>query len=294
VRSRAFQSGLRVKSAVAQSRRCAEWRLAGRLLPSDEGLRRVALEAVLTDGSRPDVLPTQIIISEDGRNIVEYRVEEQARAVDRLIVFVFPRPPARRVAPWNRSAVNALAWKHPADFWGGVRYLPVAELERAILSDEPAPLQFWSDRTQAAALFHEAGERIYSAGFWGAIRRSLEPAAGFSNSQRRIIAYNAADREGTPDYDRIVALAAASRASIHAVSLVPNPKLEQFCRETRGSYRLASNETEVGPLVEQAHLNLLMRYVATYRSDCVAPKQLRLRIHAPGGWGDTQVAALSL
>jgi hypothetical protein len=290
VRSRAFQSGLRVKSAAAQARRSAEWRMAGRLQTAPGGFRKIALEAALADGSRPEVLPTQIIVTEDGRNIVDYQVEEQSRAAERLIVFVFPRPPVRLVTPWLRGMANALAWKHPLDFWAGVRYLEAAELETAILSDEPAPLQFRSDRSQAGNLFNEAGDGIYSAGFWGAIRRSLE-TAGFSNSQRRVIAFNSYEKTGPADYDRMVATAAACRGSIQAISLVPNEKLEELCRETRGEYRLARNEADVGPLIEQAHLSVLMRYAVSYRSDCRQPKSLRLRIHAPSGWGETQIAA---
>jgi hypothetical protein len=291
VRSRAFQSALRVKAAIAQSRRCAEWRVAAKLEAGDQGFRRVAVEAALADGSRPDVLPTQIIITEDGHSIVDYQVEEHPRAADRLIVFVFPRPPARRTAPWFRAAVNALTWKNPPDYWAGVRYLEAAELTNAILSDEPAPLQFRSDRAQAGALFNEVGDRIYSAGFWGALRRSLEPAARFPSGQRRVIAFNSVEKEGPSDYDRIIATAAACRGSIQAISLVPNPKLEALCRDTRGEYRLVTSENDVGPLIEQAHLNLVMRYVVNYRSDCAAPKSLRVSINAPGGWAETQIHA---
>jgi hypothetical protein len=297
VRRRAFAELSRLKAA-AKTRQGREWRVAGRLLPGSSSMRQLGFEASPADGSAPPrLLPTQFILSEDGRPVTQYQVEAHAPAEALALTFLFPHSAAPGSPPWVRGAIGCLNWKRPSDLWCAAFYLPESQ-------GTPDPPQFTADGPAAAAALRGAvaaqqaaataqpdapAETTARAAFWDAIRGSAHAVGAPELGARHLIVYSQSSPEAPADLAEIVAAAVASNTSVHAVSLDPCPPLEELCRGTRGCFRLAKSEPEVSRLVEEAHLALLPRFLVSYPPLAPGARKLNVRVFDATGWGETTI-----
>lgn len=290
VRARAFAAMAQIRAAAEAARRGSQWLVAAGTMDAPDGRRRIGVEIASPGGERPLVLPTQIILSEDGRNVIDYQVDKRTPADTLGIVFVLPEAPGPGPAPWNRGALRSLAWKRPSDKWCVVPYLTGDGTGGVRIRLSDTETRFTSDPSKARELFDDARERTYYPDVWRALARALLPRFGPPHAARRLIVVNTREAGASAESHDMAAAAAAIGASIQAISYVENPFLDGLCRSTQGDFQLARNDDEAAALVERASVNLLARYVATYEPVCAAAKSVKVRVHAPHAWGETQLS----
>ena len=81
----------------------------------------------------------------------------------------------------------------------------------------------------------------------------------------------------------------ASNTSVHVVSLDPCPPLEELCRGTQGSFRLAKAALDLPKLVEEAYLALLPRFLVGYPPVAPGARTLNVRVFDATGWGEATI-----
>ena len=285
VRKRALAGLQRIKAA--RTRQSAVWRVAGWLGNGADGRRRLEFAVASEAGNQPAIFPTQVVVSEGGRPVTEFQVEEQVAADLLSVAFVFPE--AAPGAPFNEGARRALAWKRPQDLWWAVAYLSQEAEGGTRVSPREATVPFASDAREARDLFDESRERVYFLDLWSAIRRALDPECGPAEGEGRLVVFSQGGCAAPEDYEELAAAATAARISVQAVSLAPDPQLEDLCVKTGGSLRLAPSEVEAPGLVLEAYLNLLTRYAVRYEPASPEAATVKLRIHTPEAWGECQI-----
>jgi hypothetical protein len=285
VRRRAFAELSHLKAA-AKTRQGREWRVAGRLLPGSGSMRQLGFEARPADGSAPPrLLATQFILSEDSRPVTQYQVEACTPPETLVVTFLFPHT-ADSAPSWIRGAIGCLNWKRPSDLWDTTFYLPVD----GIAQGTPSPSQFTADGLAAAAALQEAPEQTVCPTFWDGVRNSAQAANAPEHGARHLIVYNQSSLEAPAALAEIVAAAVASETSVQVVSLTPCPPLEELCRGTQGSFRLAKSGTELSRLIEEAYLALLSRFLVAYSPVAPGARTLHLRVFDATGWGETTIS----
>jgi len=296
VRRRAFAE-LSCLKAAAKTRQGREWRVSGRLLPGPGSMRQLGLEACPADGSEPPrLLPTQFILSEDSRPVTQYQVEAHPAAEALALTFLFPHSTAPVSPPWVQGAIRRLSWKRPSDLWCATFYLPADEKTDEKAQGTPDPPQFSADGQAAAAALQgavaalpEAPAETVRAAFWDAIRSSAQAVGAPEHGARHLIVYNQSSPAAPADLAEIVAAAVASNTSVQAVSLTPFPPLEELCRGTQGSFRLAKSEPELARVIEEAYLALLPRFLVSYQPVAPGARKLSVRVFDATGWGETAI-----
>ena len=289
VRRRAFAELSRLKTA-AKTRQGREWRVAGRLLPASGRMRQLGFEASPADGSAPPrLLATQFILSEDSRPVTQYQVEAHAPAEALALTFLFPHSAAPGSAPWVQGAVGCLNWKRPSDLWCATFYMPANGKTDQTGQGTPEPPQFNADRQTAEAALREAPAETACAAFWDAIRSAAHAVGAPEVGARHLIVYSPSSPEAPADLAEIAPAAVASNTSVHVVSLEPCPALEELCRGTQGSFRLAKSEPELARVVEEAHLALLPRFLVGYPPLAPGAHALNVRVFDATGWGETTI-----
>jgi len=140
----------------------------------------------------------------------------------------------------------------------------------------------------AAAAFQQPANWAGCSLFWNAVERSLLPGNSTEQVKRHMIVLAPAGIGETAD-DSLIAAVHASRASVQVVSMVPNPALQEFCSRTGGYFHLAEGAAAIEDRISLAYLTLLARYEIRYQPVCPDATSLKLRVHAPAGWGETTV-----
>jgi hypothetical protein len=87
----------------------------------------------------------------------------------------------------------------------------------------------------------------------------------------------------------LLAAVHGSRTTIQVVSAVPNPALQDFCQRTQGQFHLLEDGTQIEERISLTYLNLLARYEIRYQSAGTDADKLKIRIHTPTGWGETNL-----
>jgi hypothetical protein len=285
VRKRAFTELSRLKAA-AKARQGREWRVAGRLLPGAGGMRHFGFEASPADGGAPPrLLPTQFILSEDSRPVMQYQVEAYAPPETLALTFLFPHSADSATPPWIQGAMGCLNWKRPADLWETTFYLPANVAGQAT----PNPPQFTADGQAAALALQEAREQNVCQAFWDAVRNSVQAAVAPEGAARHLIVYNQSTPEAPANMAEIVSAAVASKTSVQVVSLTPCLPLEELCHGSQGSFRLAKSAPDLCRLVEEAYLALLSRFRLGYVPVAPGARTLTVRVFDATGWGETTI-----
>jgi hypothetical protein len=286
VRRRAFTELSRLKAA-AKTRQGCEWRVAGRLLAGSGSMRQFGFEASPNDGGAPPrLLPTHFILSEDGRPVTQYQVEPHAPAEALALTYLFPHSAGPGSVPWVQGAIGCLNWKRLSDLWCVAFYLPADQPAQGT----PDPPQFTNDSQTAAAALQEGPGQTACAAFWDAIRSSAHAVGAPERGTRHLLVYSQSSPTAPPDLAEMVSAAVASNTSVHVVSMEPCQSLEELCRGTQGSFRLAKSEPEVSRLVEEAHLALLPRFLVSYPPLASGAHALSVRVFDATGWGETTIS----
>lgn len=82
----------------------------------------------------------------------------------------------------------------------------------------------------------------------------------------------------------------SARLPVHAIVPAPHAELSEFCRSVEATFQVCA-EDNIADSVRQAYITCLARYEISYSSTADA-QSLKLRVHAPGGWGEAVVSYL--
>lgn len=304
VRTRAFAALGHIKAATAQARQAGEWRVLARFRRHRHGrMREVQVEICSSDGrEQVKVLPTQFILTEEGEGVASYTVEERPAPGALAVAFLLPRAADPAAAPFNQGALRALAWKRPSDLWSAVPFVPAArEIQMTMLQQdisftseviapqEDVPIPFTCDPELADEAFRKVPAKMDCSDLWGAIRRAVQIDTGPARGHRHLVVYGQWETGQPAGYPELVSTALVSHTTVHAISLVANPPLENLCQTTQGAFQIVASEAEVPDQVEQACLRMLARYTVRYLPAGPGATALGIRVQSQNGWGETRI-----
>ena len=291
VRKRGFAALGRIKAAAAQTLQAGRWRVAGLFVGNNarQDSRSIQLAVVSEDGrEQPRILPTAFILTEDRRQVITYKVVERPTPEAMSVAFILPRRGGPLESPWNPAALACLRWKRTSDLWASVPYSPAGDQGAPSASLDGAPLPFLASSDKVTETFTNVPARTSCMDFWAAIRRSVRTDKGPARGKRHVIVFSHT-KESEAAGPELIAATLSSHAFVQVVSSVPNPALEDYCSRTHGNFQTAAADEEITTLIEQAYLNLLARYDITYQPVCPEAATLKIRVHAPSGWGESEI-----
>jgi hypothetical protein len=282
VRKRAFSALGKLRAAVARASKAPACRLAARSLDAAPGAFRLAVGVAGANGwLAPDLLPTHFILSEDTRLVPSYRVAP--RAVPETLFIVFLLPANGNLDVWRQAALDCFPWKRPSDLWACCFYEGAAAQEAGADDGGPA---FQTSLDAIRAEFARSTLRYECAGLWRALRRLTDLEAGLGVGNGQLIVFRE-DVCGTPPPEDLQTALAAAQATVHVVSTTPDPRLEDFCRKSNGTFTLAGSnpsEAAIG-----AYLYRRPQYEVSWQSAGPA-QQLKIRLQGAAS-GETAILA---
>jgi hypothetical protein len=271
VRKRAFSALGKLRAAVARGSKAPPCRLAARFLDAAPGSFRLAAAVAGSNGwLAPDLLPTHFILSEDNRILQSYRVAP--RSVPETLFVVFLLPANGRLDVWRQAALDCFPWKRPSDLWACCFYDGAAA--QAAGADDGGPA-FQSSLDAIRTEFARSTLRYECPDLWRAIRRLTDLEAGLGVGKGQLIVFRE-DVCGTPPPEDLQTALAAAQATVHVVSATDDPRLEEFCRKSNGTFTLAGanpSDAAIG-----AYICQLPQYEISWQSARSA-QQLRIRLH---------------
>lgn len=292
VRRRVFAALGKIKAAGAQPPVGKRWHVAGRMLAGGnlKGLRRLTLAIAGEDmRGQPQVAPLQFLLSEGAQYITSYKVSEKPLPESMSAVFVIPRSREAAGGAFYEGVLNCLLrWKRPSDLWSLLPYIETGDGEMPAPRDPEPPL-FTSNAPALEAALRETPKRMECTDLWTAIWRATNQDGGQSRGKRHIIVFSSAE-EGRVAGHGLMANLQSGRVPIQVISSGPNEQLGDFCRRTNIMQKICAGE-EVAEMIEQAYLNLLVRYEIAYQPVAAIPADLKVHIQTSVGWGDTLIAA---
>jgi len=292
VRRRAFVALGRIKAAAAQIAQGPRWRMAGIISNQPAELQRTQRKvhlAVTTENGhdRLKILPTQFILSENGQNVLTYRVTEKPELEAMSVIFVVPRVGDAAAAPWNEGAVKCLAWKRHSDLWANLPFLPSGDPEaKGHAIDEPPPFTASSDAL--AASFAKTPGRMDCSELWESLWRCVRTDQSTVRGKRHLIVVTN-EALGRIAGHGLIETIVNSRTSLQVISSIPNPTVEDFCQKARGRFQTFENEAEIPALVQQAFLNLLTRYEISYQPVSKDATVVKARVQTAAGCGEVKI-----
>jgi hypothetical protein len=293
VRKRAFWALSRVKAAVAKVAQISPWPMAGRFCHNERetATHRVRLAVTSADGKDlPLILPTQFLLTEDGQVVNEYEVAEKEPPPALSVAFVFPKTMGRAEPAWVSGALHALQWKRVSDVWALASYQagagrqnqpPQSSAEAIVFSPVPNAIRTTFLRPNHASVRPDLWTTI-----WNAVRAQGPPARG----ENRLILFSNAE-ESRVAGTGLISSVIASSTLVQAISTQDNPRLEDFCLQTRGLYRRVREE-EAAVAIERAYLQLLVHYEISYQPVSPQAQTLKIRVHTPAGSAETTLPIL--
>jgi hypothetical protein len=304
VRTRAFAAIGQIRAATAQARQAEKRRVAACFQPNrTNGWRELYVEVSSQDGNEPvQVLPTQLILNEDGHTIATYEFEERTIPESLAITFVFPRTCSPGQSPFQQGVLKALAWKRPSDACAIAPYLPGVSPQRhtslageditfaAVEASLPrgAPPPFTDDLETLTAAFDRFPSKIDCSPLWDTIWSSAQVEGGPARAKRHLVVYSHSEATQPEDYAQLASAVMASRTCVHAVSLVANPAIEGLCQAAQGTFQIVASEDAAALAVEQIGFSFLARYRVRYPST-VDARELRIIVTSPPGWGEVTI-----
>lgn len=305
VRTRAFKALASIRTATLQAHQAGEWRIVARHQRiRRKGKRELRLEISSMDGREQfSILPTQLILSEDAQEVVNYSVDERPVPSAMAITFILPRTADLPSHPIQVGVSNSLTWKRAIDLWCIAPYIPTARPEfqvslagqkiefaaTAVPSLEGIPVKFTYDTHAVEEALRKFPPKTDCSDLWSTIRRSVESAKGRSRVNRHIIVYSEDEMHQPSGYPELVSAAMASRTTISAISRVSNPALEGLCQMTQGVCQTIASDDEITLLMEETCLSLQSRYTVRY-DPTPDSRELKVMVTTPNGWGETMLA----
>lgn len=292
VRKRAFAALSRIKAAAAQTGQGVRWKAAGIMAaqPGDSPRthRKIHLAVKPESGmDQPKILPTEFILSENGQNVIAYRVTEKPPAEAVSVILVFPRAALPANAPWNQGARKCLVWKRPSDQWANLPYLRMGNPEATDHPNED-PLPFAGSADVLAASFAKVPARMDCSELWETLWRCIQPDQPPVQGRRHLIVVVNQEIGGAAGPE-LIANVISSRSSLQVIASCPNPAVEEFCRKAKGRLQTFENETEITELVQQAYLNLLTRFEIVYQPVDPDAGEVRVRVQTRSGCADVKI-----
>ncbi len=292
LRGRAMTSLGKIKAAMARLRLGPEWLATGMMLECDPQklFRKLQLAITSEDGGEHHkVLPTQFLLTEDGKQVLNYKVTERQAPDAMSVIFVFPRNGVPGSSAWTRGALSCRGWKRTSDMWAVQTYIAsqFAEGEAVSSAEDALPHYSANPETITAALSTpppRTGCVDLWKSVWNIVRADQQPPRG----RRHIILFSDEPPDRTPG-DGLLRAVSASRTLVQVISTVPDATLERFSRRVGGGFKVADSEEAVAREISMAYLNLLARYEICYAPPGAGAVELKVRISSPGGW-----AAISL
>jgi hypothetical protein len=208
VRARALAALGRIKNSVAQARQSAEWRASALVLECDpqKTSRRVQVAVTGEEGDQPRLVPTQFILTEDGKLVLQYRITERPTVEAISAIFLFPRRALQESSVFTVGALNARAWKRSSDLWAVMSYG-----EDAGGGDE-APRYMPTVDAITAALT-APGKRPESSDLWTSIWRAVRAENAPARGKRHLIVMGDQDQHNAAG-DGLISAVVAARASV--------------------------------------------------------------------------------
>ncbi|HEX3877379.1 MAG TPA: HEAT repeat domain-containing protein [Bryobacteraceae bacterium] len=281
VRKRAFTSLGKVRSAVAKSRTGVQWRVSMRNLPPVAGARQLAVEVGPFDrGPLPKLVATQFIVSENGKVIHDYQVEERPTPEIVSLSYVFPRSSSAGSA-WAKGALKSLQWKRQNDLWRTIYYQDTEEAATSKKAEFPAYSN--NDKAVTAGL-EKPPQKAECGSFWNVLRDSVRN--GQYRGARRLIVYCPNDPGDPDDAEEIVSSTLAAQAAVHIVAHRPNPALKDLARQSRGSFHAVNEGDDLGSTMEETYQVMLARFCITYQSLIGIAESLQVFASNASGWGE--------
>jgi hypothetical protein len=293
VRKCAFASLARLKAANAQAATGVEWHVAGRMLPGEslKGLRRIMV-AVAADDARcaqPKVAPLQFVLSEGGQFITSYKVAEKPQAEAMSVIFVIPRSREAAGGAFFEGAARCLRWKRPSDLWCILPYIECGDGEPPPPRDPDPPL-FTSSAEALANALGSTPKKMDCTDLWTAVWRATKQDANQVRGKRHVILFSSADENRIAGHG-LISNMQSSRIPLQVICAGPNGQLQNFCKLTHVRFRVGI-EAEIPQLIEQAYLNLLTRYEIAYQPVSPDAQEVKVRVQAPTGWGESRIPYL--
>jgi hypothetical protein len=305
VRTRAFAALTQVRTATVKVREAGELRVVARFQRNGwKGRCELRVETSSKDGREQiGILPTQLILAEDGQEVANYSVEERPAPPDMAITFVLPRTAEPSGNTFQAGALHALTWKRPSDLWAVAPYIPTQSPDRHTSfvgqsidiptvenpSTEGIPQQFTCDPAVAKAALEKLPPTVDCTDLRSTIRRTVQMDRGPACGIRHVLVYGQSEPGTLAGYTELVSAAMAARTSVHAISLIPNAALEGLCQMTHGTFQIVASEDEVAIVVEEMCLSLQARYTVRYQPNAGA-RELRITINTPSGWAETTIS----
>jgi hypothetical protein len=298
VRKRAFAAVSQIKAASARIFAQPAWRVSGLVVRSGRALlpsaRRIRVTVVSVDGrEHPRLRPTHFILSEEGQPVWSYDVREKPLPEAMSVVFVFPRTTVPGSAPWNRAALECLGGKRRTDLWRFVTYAAAAPEGRGSADDAGPELPpFTSDAGLLEAALGNPARRSDCTDLWSTLGRIVRPENVSARGRQHFIVFAPAELERSPGWGLANAVR-ASHASLQVVCSSQHKALEALCAEAGGHFQAGDGDAEIEDLISRAYWNLFGRYEIIYQAVNPAAAGIRLRVHAPEGWGEASIAMRS-
>lgn len=274
VRKRAFSAIGQLRAALARSAQAPPCRLAGRMLESSSGQLRIALTVSASGGWPPfDLLPTQFVITEDGRPVNSYRVAPRPVAETFFTIFLLP---AKGNLPlWREAALACAPWKRASDLWSCGFY----DGAGAPATASPCALPpFHTSLDAIRADLARTPARLESPDLWRSIRKLADGEAAVG--KRHLMIFRDEADAGRPPDDALTLIAAA-QLSLHILSTVPDPELEDVCRKSNGAFTLLQSADQAVEATVYAYLRQLPQYELSWQPLLPGPHQCKIRIHGP-------------
>jgi hypothetical protein len=286
VRKRAFAALARIKQSGAQPVTGSAWHVGAKLAHNDgpRGTRRVWI-AVASDDAKesPAVPPLGFILSEGGQFVTSYKVTERPSPEAMSVVFVLPR--SREDSRVFYDAVEScLKWKRTSDLWCVLPYMETGDGEPPPPHD-PDPPVFTSSAEAIRKALAEPAKRIDCTNLWTAAWRATKLDLGVNRGKRHVIILSGAQESRIAGHG-LIANVQSGRVPVQAIAIGPNERLQEFCRAVYAPFQVCAPE-DAGDAIRQAYLSLLGRYEVSYQIAAPEAASLKIRVQAPGGFGET-------
>ena len=117
--------------------------------------RKLQLAITSEDGGEHHrVLPTHFLLTEDGKQVLNYKVTERPAPDAMSVIFVFPRNGVPGSSAWTRGALSCRGWKRTSDMWAVQTYTASqsAEEDDVASAEDALPRYSANPETITAAL----------------------------------------------------------------------------------------------------------------------------------------------
>jgi hypothetical protein len=105
-----------------------------------------------------------------------------------------------------------------------------------------------------------------------------------------LIVYCPLDPGVSADASEIISGATRAKAVVQVIASASNATLEELCRTTNGTFRLAARGADVSALVQEAYRTVPARFLITYQPVAPAAESLHIWVSDSTGWCETTIA----